>query len=216
MARRTGKKRRTTKSARNPKKGAPKRSALTGKGRATGKPRAVKVRLDELNKARLILEKPEGTDNVGETRWLTPTKRGFNAVERMATEAIKSDRNAKRRTVSVYHYSLYVTFTGPNGQTINERSEGIGLPLYSWIAKRKGSNTSKTIQAVRDTVRLSIYKLLGRHFDQISPGKGAGIKMTEKQAARKMREIREGRNTKFKLVLYRDSVIPKRRKRASK
>lgn len=192
-------------------KHAPKRKTLRGKRKKLRKPRPVKRRLDMIRKAELILKRPEGTDKVGETVWLTPTTRGFDAVESIVRDVVENTPKAKA-TVEIYHYSVYVTFIGPNGQVENDRLEGAGLPFFPWIQKVRGKR-ERVIKAARDAVRLRVYEILSRHFDIISPGKAPkGQKLTEKQAERKLKQIRKGRDTKFKFVLYRTSAKKRGRK----
>ena len=185
-------------------KHAPKRTT-TGKRKKRRKTRPVKLRLDKIRKAEVILFRPEGTDKLGETPWLTPTTRGFDAVERIVRDVVEST-GIKRATVEIYHYSLYITFTGSNGQTVNDSLEGAGLPFFPWVRKVRGKR-EQVIRNARDAVRLRVYELLSKHFDIISPGKAPkGKKLTEKQAHKMLRQIRQGRNTRFKFILYRTST----------
>lgn len=193
------------------RKATSKRTTSKGKRKKLRKPRPVKRRLDTLRKAELVLKRPKGTDLVGETRWLTPTTRGFDAVERIVTEVVENTPKSKH-TVEIYHYSVYVTFIGPSGQVVNDKLEGAGLPFFPWLTKTRGKK-ARVIKAARDAVRLRVYEILSRHFDIISPGKvPEGQKLTEKQAERKLKAIRKGRDTKFKFVLYRTSSKKRGRK----
>lgn len=182
--------------------------------KGTKKRAPVKRRLDEIRKAERVLERPEGTDQVAETNWLTPTKRGFDIVENIMREALAEHPGPRSATVEVWHYSLYITFTGPNGQVVNDKTEGAGLPLLPWIPKNYKGKREQVIQTARALVRTEVYALLSKHFNVISPGRAPkSEKMTENQAAKKLREIREGRNTRFKFILFRTSVKPAKRKK---
>jgi len=200
-------KRKTTKRVYN----APKRSIrLRKKGRAK-KPRPIKRRLDDIRKAELILYRPEGTDKVAESNWLTPTTRGFDSIERIVRDVVEN-HPTKSVSVEIYHYSLYLTFIGRNGQIVNDRLEGAGLPFFSWIKRVKGKR-EQVIQNARNAVRLRVYQMLSKHFDIMSPAKVAkGKKITEKQATKQLLAIKKGRKTKFKFVLYRTSAKRKRKR----
>ena len=198
---------RKTRPVRKPAKRAVKRASkrvTKGKRRKLKKPRPIKRRLDEIRIAELILKRPKGTDEVGQSNWLTPTKRGFDAVERIVRDVVELTPTRKA-TVEIYHYSVYVTFLGPNGKVINDKLEGAGLPFFPWLSKTKGKK-NQIIKAARDAVRLRVYEILSRHFDIISPGKAPqGQRLTEKQADKKLKAIRNGRNTRFKFILFRTS-----------
>ena len=166
-------------------------------------------RLDEIKRAKLTLNVKKNRSVLEETRWLTPTKRGFNAVDRMNAAIYKhSKRKAGQSGLELYSYQLFVTFTGPDGKPVSSQTGVIGIPMPNRIKDKKGlTKQERFTESIRDNIRRKIYHLLSEKFDVVSPGKHvkAGV-MTEKQAARMMKKIRSGRNTRFKLVVYRQGV----------
>lgn len=193
-----------------------KRPKERGPARLTHKQRKGKLkrvidtknRLDRQTAAIMTIGSPKGRMEVGETRWLTPTKQGFNAVDRMV-EGISKSRRLKggRYGVTLYSFDLFITFTGKDGKPVNKTTLDVGVPIIERIAKRKGLTKLEVLQQmIRETVRTTVYGILSDHFDVISPGKHTGQKLSKQQAVKMMEDIRRGRNTRFKLTLYRRQV----------
>jgi len=119
-------------------------------------------------------------------------------------EKVKKNRG----NIEVYSFSLLITFTGPDGKPKNKRSEGIGIAMPNRIKEIPGLSKRERFKlVVRDEIRQKIYGLLSESFDLISPGKAVkGGFMTKKQAEKMMKQIRSGRNTRFKLIIFRQGV----------
>jgi hypothetical protein len=186
------------------------RTKVTKRGakKSTSK-RRVRKRLDDINRAKLVVKKLKSRTLVYETHWLTPTKQGFNRIDEIMGEIYGHEKGRGRsKDITIYSFSLYITFTGPDGKPVNKRSEGIGIGIPSKIQAQKGtSKKAKFLLSIRQEIRLKIYGLLSEHFDLISPGKHKKMgRMSEKQANKMMRDIRENRNTRFKLIIYRQDV----------
>ena len=185
-----------------------KRATKRGAKKSTVKKR-VRKRLDQIDKAKLVVRKLKSRTLVYETSWLSPTKAGFNRIDEVMGEIYGHEKGrSKTRDITVYSFSLYITFTGPDGKPVNKRSEGIGVGIPSKIQAKKGiSKKDKFLLSIRSEVRQKIYGVLSEHFDLISPGKHKkmGV-MSEKQASKMMKDIRENRNTRFKLLVYRQDV----------
>lgn len=187
------------------------RGKPSAKKRPAKRKKAGPTKLERLDAARLEIGAEEGTDKLAETRWLTPTKKGFAAVRDEVREVVRSQRG-KRTTRDVFSYDLFVTFTGPNGTAENLSIRGASLPVFEWIKER--TNEETIVRTCADLVRTKVYDNLRIHFDLISPGKAPkSAKMTNRQAESMMKKIRSGRNTRFKFVLYRTAVKPAKKRR---
>jgi len=171
----------------------------------------VKKRILEVARSRRILNQEEGTDSLGSTNWLTPTRNGFITVEKLARAILDTQR--EKKIVEVFSYNLYLRYTGNDGKRREDSNLGVGLSIKSWVAKKHKGSKEQIIKSIRETVRTRIFELLSKHFDILSPGKQPGQEMTKEQAKRELKKIKSGRDIRFKLELFRTTVKPAKRKR---
>lgn len=174
------------------------------------------TRLDERLKATDLAEqareraKGQHKYHLGSTGWIPPTKRGLGVVTKIVHKV--SGRKLSQR--DVYSMDLAYTFNDRKGKPISKTITNIGIPNIKVIRKwaRKKSRVEKygklsDVEALNRWLRWRITKKIFEAFKEHFPypRQQKKVKVSPAQAERDLDRIKQQRDAKLSLTLYRDT-----------
>lgn len=169
-------------------------------------------RYDEFFKAKEIIGREKikpGRNIIGKTKWLKPETSDFKTLKQVL------NRVSKVKDFTQFSYTLVISFTGPNGNPVNIRRAGRGIPKYNH--KKFQANNRKLKAAglkplskeqyfrhvVFDRIRKLIYGSIAEVWGKY-PSKSEKAKMNKRQAKKRLDNVRK-RDAKFIFILNHEN-----------
>lgn len=205
-----------------------RKSGATGTGRKSKpKPRAPLSRAVAEKEAAL---KALGKDvvarrvRVGETRWLTPTRAGFGAIDDTVRAMQRASKGAKGLAKPAWSYDLKVRWKNLRGKFEYARFHGVGFPALEdvraarrKIEKRRGRKFRSEDELFREVTVNSVIAATFRQIERKKSLLGGSDELVEQLAKaspakvrRVMRDFKERRSVGVRLNIHR--LNPKGRK----
>ena len=190
----------------------PRRSNLPGKIRDTEKSVA---QLGEKQVARKL--------RIGSSRWLTPTKAGWKALDDVLLELQKHSRKGKR---AAWTFDLKVRYRGPDGKMVDPRTlAGAGFPrmrdvraMRRSVERRRKKKFRSDAEAFRYMGTTNVIAAVNRQIEGTKTLQGGTDELlaslegkSSREVRRAWREFKSTRSLSFKLTVHR-IVTPKRAK----
>jgi hypothetical protein len=198
----TGKKGRGSHRHRAKKRPAPRRSQGTKRGgrspSITRKIRDTERAIDTIGAHRV----KRGSNFLGKTRSLTPTKSGFRAVGRVLKEINKASKLGKKRT---FTYDIAGSYIGPDGKRLAFKMQGVGIPRTKDVRPKKGETREEAVNRVvqgRITREIHGHLLKGTYKDY---GIKFGPKMTHEEIRETLSRFKKSRDVHFTVAFNRET-----------
>lgn len=192
--------------ARKNKRGGAALAARRNRRRRTAAPRSSDIgrELRETERGIERMERPRGRAKIA-TRKVTPTKRGFKALEeterKLARELARMEKQGKRPTLT---FDATITFKGKKPREL----EGIGLRRLKDIRTKKGETRTEAIQrAIDRKIRSTVFDAIKEEFpDTDSPQLKSGLRRwARKKVQSALRAFKRRRGAGFSITFNRET-----------
>jgi len=145
-----------------------------------------------------------GSHVLGETRKVTPTKRGFGTVRKALKSVAKVSKAGRTFT-----YDIEGEYRGADGKLHKFKREQIGVPRMRDIRRRRGESKEEALtRTVEDRIRLDTFKILQAQLGGYQVARAGtvvgGRTISRKQAAAQLRKIKRSRQVKIKVRFRRE------------
>ncbi len=140
---------------------------------------------------------------LGQTRWLTPTRRGFDALSRVLETVVQLSKG-KHQT---FTYDLDITFRGADGSPVAFSRPGVGIPRMQDIRREvKETLTAALERTVERRIRIELWGVIRQTLGgyQVATQTARGRKRSKKAVISDLRRLKRTRDIRFRVTFRRE------------
>lgn len=146
-----------------------------------------------------------GSIKLGKTRYVTPTRAGFRALDK----TLLGVQKAQRRKGAAFHLNLTIRFRDTRGKFVKVQAQGVGVPRLKDIRPRKGETRASAFRtAVEQQVMSAVFRRISAEtIGYKERRQEAGARPTKRSAAqvrKELQRIKRTRQATFKVEVVRD------------
>lgn len=145
-----------------------------------------------------------GSIKLGTTRYLTPTRAGFRALDK----SLLAVQRASKKKGAAFHLNLTIRFRDTRGRFVKVQAQGVGVPRLKDIRPRKGETRASAFRtAVEQQVMSAVFRRISAEtvgYKQRVDVSGPVKRRSAVQVKKELQRIKRTRQATFKVEVVRD------------